>query len=490
MSVPNDWSDETGDDPNPFHLHVYTLDKLRTQIKQHFIPEVLVQQIASGCKATTAWNSWQRMPRTLRDIEIDTDSPPPSEWWLMVGMKDPVTHLQPYRESVYGYSAPPDNLLQFERDYKNPWLVRSLLEFQFRATHNGVLRQVAQRVLAQEIDAISPDKGAALAVLGYQLLTNHQAASADVERFIEIIEPYVTAPLQKPHLQRFHVSLAYLKARLLVKIGRFDAALPMLKQVANVDISTFSPTLGSKVVDAAFEAGMLEAGRGDISAARASWKLGVERAYALLSSDVKAFVGNIDHPHEFPTIVAVEFLDSAVRCIKALRITAEDSLVPQTRLYELTRDNWKGMLEERSKALQSMEAMIRDRNEVVTGQARMLEERWSIMQSMEATIRDRDEVVTGQARMLEERWSIMQSMEAMIRDRDEVITGQARMLEERWSILQSMEAMIRDRDETSAEPKVFLVKQDPTTKQALRELLSAVKASLRHRIDQVLGKNR
>ncbi|KYQ66677.1 hypothetical protein AXH09_26675 [Pseudomonas aeruginosa] len=120
VSVPNDWSDETGEDPNPFHLHVYTLDKLRAQIKQHFIPEALFQQIASGCKTTSAWNSWQRMPRTLRSVPIDTNSPPPSEWWLMVGMKDPVSNSIPYRESVYGYSAPPANLLQFERDYKNP----------------------------------------------------------------------------------------------------------------------------------------------------------------------------------------------------------------------------------------------------------------------------------------------------------------------------------------------------------------------------------
>ena len=49
----------------------------------------------------------------------------------MVGMKDPVTNSLPYRESVYGYASPPNNLLQFERDYNNPWLVRSLLEFQF-----------------------------------------------------------------------------------------------------------------------------------------------------------------------------------------------------------------------------------------------------------------------------------------------------------------------------------------------------------------------
>jgi len=459
VSVPNDWSDETGEDPNPFHLHVYTLDKLRAQIKQHFIPEALAQQIASGCKTTSAWNSWQRMPRTLRSVALDSNSPPPSEWWLMVGMKDPVSNAVPYRESVYGYSAPPDNLLQFERDYRNPWLVRSLLEFHFRATDAGVLCQLAQRVLAQESAPVLADKGAALAVLGYQLLVNDLATSSDVEQFIEEIEPYVTAPHQIPHLQRFYVSLAYLKARLLVKIGKFDGALAELKQVANADLSIFSPTLGTKVVDAAFEAGLMLAGRGDIVAARVSWKLGVTRAYALLSSELEEFVGDINHPHEFPTIVAVEFLDSAVRCIKALRITAENSFVPLTRLHELTRENWKGMLEER----------------------------WSAMQSMEALIRERDEAISGQARMLEERWWAIQSMEALIRERDEAIAGQTQMLEERWSAIQSMEALIRERDEAIIEQQKLLEKR-PTVTEAMRVLLSVVRASFQHRVGRVLGK--
>jgi 2-polyprenyl-3-methyl-5-hydroxy-6-metoxy-1,4-benzoquinol methylase/tetratricopeptide (TPR) repeat protein len=517
VSVPNDWSDETGKDPNPFHLHVYTLDKLRAQIKQHFIPEALAQQIASGCKTTSSWKSWKRMPRTLQSVAVDIDSPPPSEWWLMVGMKDPVTNSLPYRESVYGYAVPPAHLLEFERDYKNPWLVRSLLEFQFRATHNGVLRGVAEQVLAQESDSISTDKGAALAVLGYQLLANDLAISVDVEQFIEEIKPYVSSPHRIPHLQRFHVSLFYLKAKLLAKIGKFDEALAAFNQVANADLSIFSPTLGTKVVDAAFEAGLMLAGRGDIVEARASWKLGVERAYALLSSDVREFVGDINNPHEFPTIVAVEFLDSAVRCIKALRITAENSFVPLSRLYQLTRENWKGMLEERWSAMQSMEGQIRERDEAIAGQARMLEERWSAMQSMEGQIRERDEAIAGQARMLEERWLAMQSMEALIRERDESIAGQARMLEERWLAMQSMEALIRERDESIAgqarmleerwlamqsmealirERDVVIIEQRqlleklPTITEAMRVLLSAVRASFQHRVGRVLGKRR
>jgi ubiquinone/menaquinone biosynthesis C-methylase UbiE len=461
VSVPNDWSDETGEDPNPFHLNVYTLDKLRAQIKQHFIPEALAQQIASGCKTTTAWNSWQRMPRTLQNIAVDIDTPPPSEWWLMVGMKDPVANSLPYRESVYSYSAPPAHLLQFERDYNNPWLVRSLLEFHFRATNNGILSELAQRVLAQKGDPISADKGAALAVLGYQLIANESATSDNVEQFIEEVNPFVTAPHKVPHLQRFYVSLAYLKARLLLKIGRFEAAIPVLKQVANADLSNFHPSLGTKVVGAAFEVGLVLAGRGNLISARANWKLGVTRAYALLSSELESFVGDINNPHEFPTIVAVEFLDSAVRCIKALRITAENSYIPLSRLHELTRESWKGMLEER----------------------------WSAMESMESMIRERDEAISGQAQMLEERWSAMESMESMIRERDEAISGQAQMLEERWSAMESMESMIRERDEAIIEQRQLLEKR-PTVTEAIKALISAVRASFQHRSKRIIGKQR
>jgi hypothetical protein len=214
-----------------------------------------------------------------------------------------------------------------------------------------------------------------------------------------------------------------------MKTGRFDAALPVFKQVANADLSIFSPTLGTKVVDAAFEAGLLEAGRGDIVAARLSWKLGVERAYALLSSDVGEFVGDINNPHEFPTIVAVELLDSAVRCIKALRITAEKSCVPLTRLYELTRENWKGMLEERWASMQSMEAMIRARDNVIAAQAALVEERMEIINNMGVEISNRDNVIAAQAALVEERMEIINNMGVEISNRDNVIAAQAALVD-------------------------------------------------------------
>jgi hypothetical protein len=107
--------------------------------------------------------------------------------------------------------------------------------------------------------------------------------------------------------------------------------------------------------------------------------------------------------------------------------------VPLSRLYELTRENWKGMLEE--------------------------------------------------------RWLAMESMEALICKRDEAIAGQARMLEERWLAMESMEALIWEREGTIIEQRKLLEKL-PTLTDAMGTLRSSIKASFHYRILQLLGKHR
>lgn len=105
VSVPNDWSDETGKDPNPHHLHVYTLDSLRQQFSRHFVREHLFQQIASGCKRRSTGNQWAPLPRTLREVPVETAMAPDSEWWVLSGSK-------PERQAQIDYSAPTYAALQ------------------------------------------------------------------------------------------------------------------------------------------------------------------------------------------------------------------------------------------------------------------------------------------------------------------------------------------------------------------------------------------
>lgn len=424
VSVPNDWSDETGEDPNPWHLHVYTFDKLRAQLASSFLPEEAYQQIASGCKIREAGNRWQPLPRTLRPVSLEDPRLPDSEWWLMVGMKDPLSGTAAtYRETVYAYSSPPAHLLAFARDYHNPWLVRAMVEFPFRARSHKMLASLADRVL-DDLPFDTPDAAAALAVLGYQLLERQQADAHEIGAFCQRIATWRSQPIRSPHMLRWSISLCYLSAQLYKRTGDLAAALGLLQQVADAPVEEFSPSLGTKVIDAAYEAGSIAAGQGDQPMARRFWLRGVERAWQLLASPLDEFLGDRDHPQEFPSIVAVEMLDSAVRCIKALRWTSGRYERIPNAVYFASYQNWKAMLADRASSIAAMEQVVTERGAITAAQDAVLADRWRIMEAQGALLAERDEALAAQAHMLEERWTIMKN--------------QGETLEQRWSIMQEM----------------------------------------------------
>lgn len=80
-SIPNEWLDETGNDPNPHHLHVYDWNKLREQIERQFMLD--------GAFAQTAGGGMKFHDAVRRIAKIDPKSPGDvqAEWWLAVGLK-------------------------------------------------------------------------------------------------------------------------------------------------------------------------------------------------------------------------------------------------------------------------------------------------------------------------------------------------------------------------------------------------------------------
>jgi 2-polyprenyl-3-methyl-5-hydroxy-6-metoxy-1,4-benzoquinol methylase len=82
VSVPNEWTDETGRDPNPHHLHVYDWPRLQTQMDRHFHIDAAFAQVAGGGMKL------HDGPRCLRAIDPARPDPvEPAEWWLAVGVK-------------------------------------------------------------------------------------------------------------------------------------------------------------------------------------------------------------------------------------------------------------------------------------------------------------------------------------------------------------------------------------------------------------------
>lgn len=83
-SVPNRWVDESGRDPNPYHLHVFDLAHLLGLFGDQFrIDRVIGQTAGGGMKHNGA-------ARTIVDVNPVAPSGDP-EWWLVVATRTPRT---------------------------------------------------------------------------------------------------------------------------------------------------------------------------------------------------------------------------------------------------------------------------------------------------------------------------------------------------------------------------------------------------------------
>ncbi|WP_313623692.1 methyltransferase domain-containing protein [Achromobacter sp.] len=271
-SVPNDWSDETGEDPNPYHFHVYDIPKFTSQMEGYFDVEHLFGQTADRVKLANGKCEWERRPRQLREIPLDRTEGVESEWLLAVAAKSPIGSADvPYSDKGYTEEecVSTGNALAFARDYKNPWLVRSMVAMGSR-TSNGRLREKWARQTLNESLPDSPDAGAALCVLAYLALNREVVIDADMN---EAIGRYIAAgDSANPSVLRWKVSLAYVQGLLSLSFGDRDEAKKQLRWVLDANVESFSVTLLTKPAQAGYLLGLLEAADGDLTAARQTWR--------------------------------------------------------------------------------------------------------------------------------------------------------------------------------------------------------------------------
>ncbi|MFT3667263.1 MAG: methyltransferase domain-containing protein [Pseudoxanthomonas sp.] len=331
VSVPNDWSDESGKDPNPHHLHVYEWERLRHEMSGFFIVEEAWQQIASGCKQGSD-RVWRPASRRLQRVTDQSGGALDAEWWLAVGMKDPLLNGEslPYRDAIHlGYSGS-RHLVDFAEHYRNPWLVHALVEIPYRLHDKALLGDLAGRVRAS-FPVESPEFGASLAVAGYALLERRIPDSAAMATwrgdYLDFLRKGDAAA--NPHVARWKISLTFLSGRLHLAEGALHLAAEDFQLVSVAEVVHITPTLGTKVVEAAFRHGVIAFSLGELATARASWKHGIRRAHDCLSQDWTEFYGDLDTPLEFSMNDAVEVMDLAARCAAALRATSGASGISQ-----------------------------------------------------------------------------------------------------------------------------------------------------------------
>ena len=207
------------------------------------------------------------------------------------------------------------HLADFGAHYENPWIYRALVQMGERISDDQQLTALALRTMNGATFA-TPDAGAALTVIGYGLLAQDRAGEADDWRVVT--DGYLALPAVNPHMHRWQLSLAFCKALLSQQLGLREQARAEFEAVAAMDPLVFSPLLSTKVIAAAFWAGIMHLTDGARDTAANCFRAGIEAGRRALHASDENAIGNPQLPLSFGFQELAEVADMASQCTAAL----------------------------------------------------------------------------------------------------------------------------------------------------------------------------
>ncbi|APX69368.1 MULTISPECIES: class I SAM-dependent methyltransferase [unclassified Brucella] len=356
VSVPNQWVDETGRDPNPYHLHVYDRYRLTQELSKYFLlDEVIGQTAGGGFKC----HDGLRRIWSIKHLE-GSGHANEAEWILATGMKDPIANSDiPYVETSYpDYNAIEGfNVLALKRDYNNPWLYKALFSTPWRLKSSDSLLRLGDLALRQQSDR-KTDAAAALAVIGYQLL--EKESSDEYKAFIDESHSILKQLKNDPIDVRWKVSLKYLEAQMHLISGRYADAERVLQDVVEFDAVEFSPLLCIKNCNAWFLLGVMAYQRGDDAAARNCWESGLQYAKEGIIGDWLNVIGTVSQPLTFGMPEISLLADIGARCAFALA-NSERGLSDLGLFYTSTTRDWTSIREADRIAIETLNRLADER---------------------------------------------------------------------------------------------------------------------------------
>jgi 2-polyprenyl-3-methyl-5-hydroxy-6-metoxy-1,4-benzoquinol methylase len=298
LSVPNNWSDKTGSDPNPFHLQVYNYSRLHSEVSKKFLIEDVYAQSASQVKNPPNGFVWERAQRSLRKFNLVNGKEMPCEWLLMTAMKSPISRVK-YRERVLSaLTTCPHPSLAYSKYFSFPWLMYSMVNISYRLKNKDSLGFLADKVL--KLDAShTNDRAAALCVRAYLALDNAALAANQKKKIIVDLRKAIDSLGFDPMGIRWRVSLLFVMAKLLQSIGQMEKAKLIFLECAHVDISSFGIHLSTKITESYYLAGKIACFNGARSEALRIWSEGVAYGQVLLGRNLSEIVINPDFPNMF-----------------------------------------------------------------------------------------------------------------------------------------------------------------------------------------------
>ena len=308
-SIPNEWLDERGVDPNPHHLHVFDRTRLEAMCRRYFhVERVYGQTAGGGMKLHDA-------PRALWPADgVAADA----EWWLAVGMTAPfaaVVDPVPTRWMRH-WATPVPAVVDFARDYGYPWLVRALVAIGQRTDVPAL-----QQALADETLRTAPrsaDAGAALCVRAYRELDagGGGLSRASTRRSSDI-------STGRPRIRmRIAGTCRCATSRVWRGAGRRRPlrAAAALEACVEADALAFSPLLATKTVGACWLLGWLALQDRDAARAHRWWRRGLDEAARAVQRPWDELVGCLDAPLLFGLREATQVMDLASQCAAGLHV--------------------------------------------------------------------------------------------------------------------------------------------------------------------------
>lgn len=312
VCVPHLWIDETGNDPNPWHFHVYDWAILNKELSQYFrVDECFDQTAGGGFKLSSGARLFR--PRPLRDLQHGPDS----EWCFAVSLQKSESSSTPFKETVYPYALYPENLLDFATHYQNGWLVREICEPAFRIRDHEQLKARSWEVVETSAEETA-DYGAGLCVFGYRLLDDAHWCKAELDEFGRRAARYRELVSENPHIRRWQISLAYLEGLLALQRGDSSVAWQHFDHCMKGDYSSFSPVLATKIVDAAKMAGLLALSRGKKEEAEGYLRFAAHETLQAIQAPEREWIGNPDYPLSCTYFDMLHLLDSGMHSAVAV----------------------------------------------------------------------------------------------------------------------------------------------------------------------------
>jgi SAM-dependent methyltransferase len=338
-SVPHAWVDDTGQDPNPHHLHVSDLDRLVQAVAPFMLIDQIYVQSAGGHAERFAP---QRLLRNAGWPDPDAAIVSRAEWLLLSAVKDPLERCDvAYTETVF--PAPPGrvpNAIAFARDYVNPWALHAVVMGSFRVRSPHLLTALAERWLE-----ISPpdsaDAGAALCVLAYRELDAQGHSQLDRSRFpvrvpgtpfslavdsrdlVHRIRDYCARPATQPQVCRWQISLLFVLGQMHLRRGNLAEAEAVFRTCASRDATAFTPHLETKTTEAAWRAGRLALERGDTARAASDWAGAASALERVKAAPIAEWLITPDRPAAFEAGDGLReitlAIDNATLCANGLR---------------------------------------------------------------------------------------------------------------------------------------------------------------------------